>query len=205
MSKAALVVVDTGAANTASVRAAFARLGLAATVTARPADVAGAERVVLPGVGAFGPAARRLRANGLDAVLAERVAADRPVLAVCLGLQLLCEASDEAPGMPGLGLLEGRVRAFPPGVLSPQLGWNRVRPSRPGGLVEEGHAYFANGYRLVEPPRAGACSLSDHGGPFVAAVERGALLACQCHPELSGAWGRALLARWIERTEGVPC
>lgn len=202
---AEITIVDTRAANTASVRAAFARLGRSTRVTADPVDVRRAARVVLPGVGAFGPAVEHLRLSGLDEALSARVQADRPTLAVCLGLQLLCTSSDEAPGVAGLGLVPGSVRPFPPGVLRPQLGWNRVHAPGDRGSVVSGHAYFANSFRLVGRPAGWAVSASDHGGPFVAALERGATLACQFHPELSGAWGAGLLTRWIERTQGAPC
>src|SRR5215468_2750785 len=102
-----IVVIDTGAANLASIASAFSRLGAAVVVTGDPATARSAKRLVLPGVGAFGPAARALRARGLDAVVCDAVSSGTPLLAVCLGLQLLCEASDEAPGVPGLGLVPG--------------------------------------------------------------------------------------------------
>ena len=205
MSGEAVLIVRTGAANLASVVAAFARLGCATEVSADPGAVAAAARVVLPGVGAFAPVARALRAAGLDRLLVERVAAGRPTLAICLGLQLLAAASEEGEGTPGLGVLPATVRRFPATVVVPQLGWNRVAAGPGCRLLSDGAAYYANSYRLVEAPPGWAVASSDHGGEFVAAVERGAVLACQFHPELSGAWGAALLRRWLDGAEVTPC
>ena len=104
--------------------------------------------------------------------------------------------------MRGLGLLPARATRFSRGVRVPQLGWNLVRP-RPGcRLLQEGHAYFANSYKLDAVPDGWQGALAEHGGAFVAAVERGAVLACQFHPELSGAWGLALLRRWLDLAAG---
>lgn len=193
-----VVVVPTGIANLASVLAGLRRAGGDPRLAADAGEVEVAERVLLPGVGAFGPGMARLREGGFDQALAARVAAGRPLLAICLGLQLLCEASEEDPGVAGLGLVAGRVERFTGAVRVPQMGWNRVEPAPACRLLEPGHAYFANSYRLVAPPPGTAAALSDHGGPLVAAFERGPLLACQFHPELSGPWGTALLRRWLE-------
>jgi imidazole glycerol phosphate synthase glutamine amidotransferase subunit len=186
-----VVVIQTGAANLASVRAGLSRLGAEPVLTDDPEVVARAERVMLPGVGAFGPAMEGLRRRGLAEALRERVRASRPLLGICLGLQLLCEGSEEAPGVPGLGVLPGVVRRFRDGVRTPHMGWNAVR----GAM--QGWAYFANSYRLEHPPDGFEVATSEHGGPFVAAVRRGPLLACQFHPELSGPWGEAVLAAWL--------
>jgi imidazole glycerol-phosphate synthase subunit HisH len=190
-----VTVVPTGAANLASVRAAFERLGAAVVLADEPAAIRDAERVVLPGVGAFGPAAARLRATGAAEAVVERVAAGRPTLAVCLGMQLLFEASDEAPGQPGLGCLPGRVERLPGPLRVPQMGWNRV--STTGGLVEDGHAYFANSFAATKCADGWSASFFEHAGPRLAAVERGAVLASQFHPELSGEFGQRLLERWL--------
>ena len=199
-----VALVATGAANLASVTAAFARLGRTCRVVDDPADLLAAEHAVLPGVGAFGPAIDGLRQRGLDQALRQRVEAGRPLLAVCLGLQLLFEGSEESPDAQGLGLLPGRVRRFAPSLRVPQMGWSPVTTSG-GPLLHEGWAYYANSYRVADADLAGlqgvACSTSEHGGPFLAALERGPLLACQFHPELSGSWGSDLLRRWLE----APC
>ncbi len=197
MSHSGVLVVRTGTANLASVLAGLGRAGAVARLTDDPAEAAAADRVVLPGVGAFSAAMERLRERGMDAAVSERVRAGRPTLAVCLGLQLLAESSEESPGVAGLGLLSGKVTRFPETVRVPQLGWNRVEPSSGCRLLEAGFAFFANSYRLVDPPPGWEPAMSDHAGPFVAALERGPVLACQFHPELSGGWGLALLERWL--------
>ena len=194
-----VVVVPTGTANLASVRAALERAGAAPRLASGADDVLGAARLVLPGVGSFGAARASLEAQELAAALRARAADGRPLLAICLGLQLLAEASDESPGVAGLALFPGRVTRFAAeGIRVPQLGWNAVEPDACCRLLARGHAYFANSYRLEAAPEGWHAAWSDHGGRFVAALERGSALACQFHPELSGAWGQALVARWLE-------
>jgi imidazole glycerol phosphate synthase glutamine amidotransferase subunit len=195
-----VVIVDSGVANLASITGAFRRLGASVAVTADPARVRDAARVVLPGVGAFGTGMAALRNNGLDAVIREAAARGTPLLGVCLGMQLLCEASEEDPGTVGLGVIPGTCRRLPSGVRVPHLGWNTVTPEPRARLVTGGFAAFANSYALRESPQSPAGwtpAWSTHGTRFVAALERGAVLACQFHPELSGAYGAALLERWI--------
>jgi len=199
-------VVATGTANTASVLAGLRRAGGDPRLTEEPHDIEHAAAVVLPGVGTLGAAMSGLRALGLDDVLARRIREGRATLAVCLGLQLMCEASDESPGDSGLGILPARVGRLTGDVRVPHMGWNLVTPAAvPGTLVEPGYAYFANSYRLQAEPAGWHASVVDYGGTWVAALERGAVLACQFHPELSGSWGTALLKRWIARAGGVPC
>ena len=194
-----VVIVPTGTANLASVAAGLQRAGAASRVSRDPDEVAAATRVVLPGVGAFGAAMAELKAAGLTETLRERVAAGRPTLAICVGLQVLCTASEESPGIEGLGCVPGEVQRFSSNggrLRVPQLGWNRVEAGATS-LVEPGYAYFANSYRVTAPPPGWQAATADYGGPFVAALERGAVLACQFHPELSGAWGLGLLRRWL--------
>jgi imidazole glycerol-phosphate synthase subunit HisH len=198
-----VVVVPTGTANLASVLAALRRAGLDPALSRDPSAIAGARAVVLPGVGHFGPAVEGLRADGLDAPIVDRVRQERPLLAICLGLQVLAEGSDEAPAAAGLGAIPGRATRFEADVRCPHLGWAPVAPSPDARLLTEGFACFAHSYRLTTPPVGWAWARAEHGGPFVAAIERGAMLGCQLHPELSGAWGAALLRRWAACVEGV--
>jgi imidazole glycerol phosphate synthase glutamine amidotransferase subunit len=192
-----VVVVPTGTANLASVRAALDRLGARARLAERAAMIEGATHVVLPGVGSFGAAVAGLREAGFDEALATRVRAGRATLAMCVGLQVLFEASDESPDAVGLAVFPGRVGRFPDAVRVPQFGWNRVVPEPGCRLLDPGYAYFANSYRVLEAPGC-AVATAEHGGRFVAALERDAVLACQFHPELSGAYGHRLIARWLE-------
>ena len=197
MKPRSVCVVRTGVANLASVVTGLERVGASPRVGNDPVEIANAQWVVLPGVGAFGAGMTQLRADGLVEPLRHRIAAGLPTLAVCLGLQLLCEGSEESPGVEGLGVVPGRVTRFPETLRVPQLGWNQVEPTPGCRLVEPGFAYFANSFRLAETPHGWRAAHADYGGGFVAALERGRVLACQFHPELSSAWGIALLKRWL--------
>ena len=197
MSAREVVVVPTGTANLASVRAALDRLGARARLAESAAVIQSATHVVLPGVGSFGAAVAGLREWGVDEAIATRVEAGRATLAMCVGLQVLFEASDESPDAAGLAVLSGRVGRFPDAVRVPQFGWNRVVPAPGCRLLEPGYAYFANSYRVLEAPGC-AVATAEHGGRFVAALEQGRVLACQFHPELSGTYGHELIARWLE-------
>ena len=198
-----VLVIGTGVANTASVLAALKRVGADPRLSVDPAEVAAAERVVLPGVGSFASGMARLREAGLVEVLRARIRSDRATLGICLGLQLLGEGSEEAPGVAGLGVVPMRAERFPSDRVVPQLGWNGVRVAAGVGMLESGSAYFANSYRVVAPPPGWRVAWTDYGGAFAAAIERGAVLACQFHPELSGDWGLALLRRWLLGQAGV--
>jgi len=197
MSMPEVVILPTGTANLASVLASFARLGAPARVAEEPDVVREAERVVLPGVGTFGATMAGLRTSGLDAAIIERARSGAHILSMCVGLQVLFESSEESPGSRGLGVLSGGIGRFPDTVRVPQFGWNRIEPEPGCRYLEPGYAYFANSYRALAAP---GCKIAraEHGETFVAAVERGTLLACQFHPELSGAFGHRLIARWLE-------
>jgi len=192
-------VLDTGAANLASMVAALRRAGARPTVGLDPTRTKDARAVVLPGVGAFGPAAVQLQRAGLDDVLRRRVATGAPTLAVCLGLQLLGRASAESKGARGIGAFDLRAERFANGVRTPHLGWSPIEAEGNCQLLESGWAAFAHSYRLTEAPVGWSAAWCERGERFVAALERGAVLACQFHPELSGAFGARLLRRWLER------
>ncbi|MBA2292744.1 MAG: imidazole glycerol phosphate synthase subunit HisH [Gemmatimonadales bacterium] len=191
-----IAIVSTGTANVASMEAGLRRAGAETFRTSDPEQVADAMGVVIPGVGTFAAAMTHLRQTGMDDALRARFRSGRPVLAVCLGLQLLARTSEESPGEEGLGIVDADVVGLPEGASRPQLGWNEVIPSVPG-YVERGHAYFANSYCLRSEGDAWQPSHAHHGDQFIAAMQRDRQLACQFHPELSGAWGVALLTRWI--------
>lgn len=191
-----IAIVSTGTANVASMEAGLRRAGAETFRTSDPDQVADAMGVVIPGVGTFAAAMTHLRHTGMDDALRARFRSGRPVLAVCLGLQLLARTSEESPGEMGLGIVDADVVGLPEGASRPQLGWNEVIPAVPG-YVERGHAYFANSYCLRSEGDSWQPSHAHHGDRFVAAMQRDRHLACQFHPELSGAWGVALLTRWI--------
>ena len=197
-----VLVVRTGTANLASVVAGLERADTRPRITSDAREVERASHVVLPGVGAFAAAMEELARQGLVDVLRARIEADRPTLCVCLGLQLLAEESEESPGVRGLGAFPIRARRFPSTVRVPQLGWNGIEPEPGCRFLGAGHAYFANSYHLDERPAEWRAAWAEHGVRFVAALERGSVLACQFHPELSGAFGRELLGSWLR--EGAP-
>lgn len=200
-----VMMIDTGLANLRSVEVALQRLGAEVRRVTDPEDIARCPRLVLPGVGAFGPALDRLDRDGLTIPLRQRLLAGRPTLAVCLGLQLLCEGSDEAPGRRGLGVLPVRVRALPADRRVPNMGWC---PLQNGQADAVGHAYFAHSFAVTGPDlgrlKASGWRLltARHGQPYLAAAARQGVLACQFHPELSGAWGENLLASWLAQDRG---
>ncbi len=174
-----VAVVDYGAGNTRSVRAALARLGLSSTVTSDAATLAGADLVVLPGVGSARSAMGNLARAGADDALRRRFADGGQILGICLGLQLAVGSSDEDGGVDGLGLLEGRVRRIDAGRV-PRIGWARVEPW--------GETYFFAHSYAVESPDVVATS-----DGVTAAVSRGSFLGVQFHPEKSGSAGLAFL------------
>lgn len=198
------VVIRTGTANLASVCSGLVRAGLDVELTVDPERVKSAHAVVLPGVGAYGASVKPLREHGIAEPLRERLLAERPTLAVCVGLQLLCTGSEESPGVEGLGVFPVRATRFSEAAPRvPQLGWNRITPDPQCRILEDGHVYFANSYKIQEAPPGFAAAWAEHGDRFVAAVERGPVLACQFHPELSGSLGKAILGKWVARAQEV--
>jgi imidazole glycerol phosphate synthase glutamine amidotransferase subunit len=199
---ATVAVIRTGTANLASVLAGLRRSGVKPFLTEDPADVEREDLVMLPGVGTMAAAMEKLDRDGITGPLRERLNASRPTMCVCLGMQLLCAGSDESPGVRGLGVVDVTAGRFPGSVRVPQLGWNSVAAQEGCRYLRTGYAYFANSYRITEVPGGWLGAVSVHGGEFVAAIERGGVLACQFHPELSGAWGQALINRWVETAGG---
>lgn len=197
-----ITVVDYGSGNLRSVQKAFEKLGAAARITADPQVVAESERLVLPGVGAFGDAMRALRDRGLVEPIVEHVRAERPFFGICMGLQLLFEAGLEGGRHEGLGLLPGEVVRFdlPAGMKVPHMGWNTVR-WRDGAAGREpgGWYYFVHSFHARPRDGSDVAAVTDYGGEFVSAVSRGRLFATQFHPEKSQAVGLRLLATFIGR------
>ncbi len=191
-------IIATGTANLAAVAASFRRVGADASVSRDADEIERCERAVIPGVGTFA-AARAALDDRIAAALVRRIEAGRPTLCICLGLHLLCESSAESPGVEGLSIIPRTIERFNHGARVPQMGWNRVCPEDGVRYVpESGFAYFANSYRLADVPSGWNVVWAEHGARFVAAAERGSVLACQFHPELSGAFGRRIIQRWLE-------
>ncbi len=170
------------------------------TIAGAPDDLDSARRVVLPGVGSFGAAMDNIDRQGLRDALVGYVKERRPLLAVCLGMQLLASSSEESPGVDGLGIIDDLIRRLPASMRVPQLGWNTIEPVGENRLLVPGWAYFANSYRLEGIPAGWGGATAEYGGVLAAALERGPQLACQFHPELSGSWGTELIRSWVEET-----
>ncbi len=197
-------VVPTGTANLASVLAALTRAGAETRVATSPSELSRARAILLPGVGSFGAALAKLEAEGFDEVIRAKIEEGIPALAICLGMQILFESSEESPGIRGLSILPGHLERFPDGVRVPHVGWNTVEPSNETRFLRQGDAYFTHSYRLIKSPNNAQAALTTYDAPFVSAVEWENILACQFHPELSGPWGLDLLRQWI-RQEEAPC
>lgn len=197
-----VAIVATGVANIASVAACFCRLGVRARLTRDPNEIVSARALVLPGVGSFDAGMAALRAARLVAPVRSCVQRGAPTLAICLGMQMLCEESDEAPGVAGVGAIPGALTRFPAAVCTPLIGWRRIEledDERETGDMRRGDAYFSHSYRLAQAPSGWRAAWASHGGRFVAALEREAVLACQFHPELSSKYGQNLVGRWLQR------
>jgi glutamine amidotransferase len=198
-----LVLVDYGAGNLKSAANALLAAGArSVTVSADPDAVAAADRLVLPGVGAFGACIGAIRAiDGLEDALTLAVRGrSRPFLGICVGMQLLADRGEEFGVHAGLGWIPGTVRRLAPtfpGLKIPQIGWNAVTALKPGP-VESGWAYFVHSYALVPERPADVAATADYGGTVVAAVQRETMLGVQFHPEKSQRFGLALLARFLE-------
>ena len=216
--KPVIVIVDYGMGNLRSVQKAFERIGRKAEVTDKPEKVAAAERLVVPGVGAFADAMAALRARHLVEPIREFCARGRPMLGICLGLQVLLDDSEELPlgapaGAPlvkGLGLIPGRVVKFGPhvtasGLKVPHMGWNVVEFVKPSPLFEgmprQGvYFYFAHSYYAKPLDEAVTVGRTEYGGPFASAVAVGNIYATQFHPEKSQDVGLAVLENFVTRT-----
>ena len=194
------VIVDYGMGNLRSVARAVERVGGRIEVTSDPAECGRADALIVPGVGAFGACMRNLEAAGLDVAVREAVVADKPVLGVCLGLQVLFEGSDENPGAQGLSLLPGRVRELPATEKVPHMGWNEVAWVKDHpftrGIPDGTRMYFVHSFAAeVGDDTVGVTS---YGGRFSAAIARGRLFATQFHPEKSGDPGLALYEAFVK-------
>jgi len=194
-----IVIVDYGMGNLRSVQKALEKLGHAAEISPRPEDIAGAAKVILPGVGAFRDAIARLREAHLASPLLEHIRRGRPFLGICLGLQLLFDRSFEDGEHAGLGVFAGDVVRFPnrPGLKVPHMGWNQLRLRRPApiwrGVPEGCHVYFVHSYYPVPSDAAITAAETDYPEPFTSAVWHENVMATQFHPEKSQRIGLTML------------
>ena len=201
-----IAVVDYGAANMLSITRALEACGASVTVTSEPEVIAAARGVVLPGVGAAGAALRRLRASGMDSALLDVAVGGRPLLGLCLGMQLLFEHLAE-DGATGLGILAGEAPRLPAGRKIPHMGWNALdwTPSGPGtglfdGLSRGAYVYFVHSYYCLPSNPAHQVAWTEYEGlPVCAGVTSGNVAGLQFHPEKSGTAGLRMLANWLAR------
>jgi glutamine amidotransferase len=199
-----LSIVDYGAGNLRSVQKAFEHAGVDAVITRDPEGVATASALVLPGVGAFGAAMEQLTRQGLAEAVMGGIRSGIPFLGVCLGLQVLFEESEEDPGTPGLGVVPGVVRALPPTVKVPHIGWNQVEACTCSALfdgIPDGSAfYFVHGYAAVPRSPAEVLCMTDYDGVrFVSGIEAGNVAGVQFHPEKSSALGLRLYRNFAQK------
>lgn len=201
-----IAIIDYGAGNLQSVEKALRYIGCDCQTTSDPAVLLAAKAAILPGVGAFGDTMENLRAQGLEEPIKAYIQSGRPFLGICLGLQVLFESSEESPGVPGLGVLKGKIVRLPegPGLKIPHIGWNSLDIRRPGGLFAGQRAdpfvYFVHSYYLQAEEDV-VTATAEYGVTIHAAVEKGNLWACQFHPEKSGEAGLQMLRSFCGRAE----
>ena len=201
-----IAIIDYGAGNLQSVEKALRYIGCDCQTTSDPAVLLAAKAAILPGVGAFGDTMENLRAQGLEEPIKAYIQSGRPFLGICLGLQVLFESSEESPGVPGLGVLEGKIVRLPegPGLKIPHIGWNSLDIRRPGGLFAgqgaDPFVYFVHSYYLQAEEDV-VTATAGYGVSIHAAVEKGNLWACQFHPEKSGEAGLQMLRSFCGRAE----
>lgn len=197
-----IAIIDYGMGNLFSVEKALAKLGGEPVVTRDPGVIRQAERVILPGVGAFGDCMDNLRRFDLESVVFETIESGKPFLGICVGLQMLFEGSEEDPGVTGLGIFKGKVRKIiAPGLKIPHMGWNDLTFSHSSPLfsgLNRPYVYFVHSYHAVPEDDAIVTARTDYGGAVTAAVARGNVQAVQFHPEKSGEAGLTLLKNFKE-------
>ncbi len=199
-----VAIIDYGAGNLLSVEKALRHVGCECVITADVKEFLAADAAVLPGVGAFGDAMKNLRERGLEQPIREFIALGKPFLGICLGLQVLFEGSEEAPGVPGLGILKGKLFRLPSGggLKVPHMGWNSLQVKKQKGLFagirQEPYVYFVHSYYLQAEEDV-VTATAQYGVEIHAAVQKGSLFACQFHPEKSGELGLSLLRNFVEQ------
>ncbi|MFA5499650.1 MAG: imidazole glycerol phosphate synthase subunit HisH [Candidatus Omnitrophota bacterium] len=201
-----IVVIDYGMGNLHSVRKALEVAGARVKVSSGPADIEKAEKIVFPGVGAFGEAMKELGRRKLAGPIKDSIFAGKPFLGLCLGLQLLFEKSEEAPGIKGLGVLRGNVKRFRlKGLKVPHMGWNNIKSTRHKtqdtrilkGIPDDSYMYFVHSYYAVPADKKDILVTTDYGMDFTSGVARDNIYALQFHPEKSQEMGLRILRNFV--------
>lgn len=199
-----VAILDYDAGNIKSVEKAFKFLGADVVTTRDEAEIARADHVVLPGVGAFGDAMSKLNEYKLVDVIKKTVKSDVPFIGICLGLQLMFDSSEESEGVDGLGIFRGKIRRIPQanGLKVPQIGWNDLTYAKKGrlfeGVPEHSFVYFVHSYYLDAMDKDIVTATTDYGVKVEASVEKGNVFACQFHPEKSSEVGMQILKNFLE-------
>ena len=201
-----IAIADYGIGNLGSVTKAFRRFGAEVRLTGDPAELRAADALVLPGDGAFAATMEEVERRGLVPVLRETAAAGKPLLGICIGMQLFFEESEEHGLHRGLGLLPGRVRRFDGSLPVPHMGWNELRPKRPhpmlDGLPEGAYVYFVHSY-YCDAPGDVVIASSDYGREFAAVVGRGSVVGVQFHPEKSQEVGLRMVEGFVKMVDAA--
>lgn len=201
-----IAIIDYGVGNLFSVEKAFVKLGADVTVTSDEKIIAAAEKIVLPGVGAFGDCMKNLNDSGLVPAIFNAIEAQKPLLGICVGLQVLFEGSEESPEAKGLGIFKGQVKKIQaPGLKIPHMGWNSLRflPQKEEvdlfqGLQASSYVYFVHSFQAVPEDKSIIAAVTEYGEQITAAVAKGNVFATQFHPEKSGDVGLHILKNFIE-------
>jgi imidazole glycerol-phosphate synthase subunit HisH len=199
-----VAVLDYGAGNLRSVEKALGRAGAEAFVSDDASEARRADALVVPGVGHFGQCVRQFDAAGLRGLVADWAEGHRPLLGICVGMQILYPSSDESPGVEGLGLLPGTVKRLPDTVTVPHMGWNSVTAQRDDPVLDGvagQEVYFVHSYAAAPADPGHVVATSDYGPGFPAVVRVGSIVGTQFHPEKSAAVGARLLANWVREVE----
>ncbi len=195
MTKLEVTIIDTGIANIASVQAWLAREDVNIQFAKTADQIIDTPAIILPGVGAFAAGIQALEKFGFKDALIQRAAQGKATLAICLGMQMFCSASEESPGIAGLNIIPGAIKKFPNDVVVPHFGWNSVESEIPN--IKSADAYFANSYFLDVAPNGWQACWTDYGTRFISALKRGKIILTQFHPELSAEFGKQILQNWI--------
>lgn len=203
-----IAIIDYGAGNLQSVQNALSFIKCPSVVTSDPAEIDSADGLILPGVGAFGSAMAEIKKREMAETIIGAAKSGKPFIGICAGMQLLFEESEESPGVPGLGILRGKVLLFPSdrGLKIPHMGWNSIKTKKESRLLGKlyglPYMYFVHSYYVSADNKNIVTARTDYGVTFDAAVEQGNLFGCQFHPEKSGAEGISILERFAEMAGG---